>query len=280
MAEIVRTRIAPTPSGFLHIGNAYNFLLTEAIARKAGSSLRLRIDDLDALRVRPEYVSDIFESLAWLGIHPDEGPKNIPEQEQTFSQHLRIERYETMLEHLVATGLVFACECSRKDLQLHNDKGQYAGTCLDKRISLNTPNVAWRIQTPCESSISNFHDRITGPVQLALWDFQRHFIIRRRDSLPAYQLASLCDDVDYRINTIVRGADLLTSTAAQLYLATLLGLESFLASGFYHHPLLKDEHGAKLSKSAGSSSLRALRRAGGSADEIRAEAARWYQSFL
>lgn len=81
---MLRSRIAPTPSGYLHIGNAYNFLLTEAIVRKANGSLRLRIDDLDAPRVRPEYLQDVFESLSWLGITPDEGPGSIAEQQEIF----------------------------------------------------------------------------------------------------------------------------------------------------------------------------------------------------
>src|ERR1044072_4565705 len=115
MADILRSRIAPTPSGFLHIGNAYNFLLTEAIVRKAGVVLHLRIDDLDALRFRREYLEDIFDSLAWLGIQYDDGPKTIAEQEQQYSQQFRMSRYNEVLHLLVATGLVFACNCSRKD---------------------------------------------------------------------------------------------------------------------------------------------------------------------
>lgn len=280
MSEIVRTRIAPTPSGFLHIGNAYNFLLTEALARTTGATLRLRIDDLDAPRVRVEYINDVFESLAWLGIEPDEGPQNALEQEQVFGQHLRMQRYNEVLEQLAATGLVFACECTRKDLQLYNNGGRYAGTCLNKDIPLDKADVAWRINTPPATAISIFNDHIAGPLRLDLWDTQRHFIVRRRDGLPAYQVASLCDDVTYGITTIVRGADLLTSTGAQLYLAKLMGFETFLSVNFYHHPLLQDEQGVKLSKSAGSTSLKALRKAGTSATEIRAAAARWYQLFL
>jgi glutamyl-tRNA synthetase len=279
MAELVRSRIAPTPSGFLHIGNAYNFLMTEAIVRQSNGLLRLRIDDLDAPRIRKEYVEDIFESLSWLGIEPDEGPQDAAEQSTLFSQSLRISKYNDLLHRLVATGLVFACNCSRKDLQQKSSDGQYAGTCIDKQIPLDTPDVSWRLRTSEATNVS-FHDRIMGRQEIRLWDVQRHFVIRRRDGLPAYHVASLYDDVDYNINTIVRGADLLTSTAAQLYLAQLLQLDGFIRTAFYHHPLMTDEKGEKLSKSAGSTSLKAMRESKMRAEDLRASATDWYNNLL
>ena len=109
-------RIAPTPSGFLHRGNATNFLLTACRAACAGAVLRLRIDDLDQERVRREYVEDIFESLCWLGIHWQEGPANVDDQEKSYSQRYRIPRYEALLQQLKESGKVFACNCSRTDL--------------------------------------------------------------------------------------------------------------------------------------------------------------------
>lgn len=277
--DLIRTRIAPTPSGYLHIGNAYSFLLTEEIVHRANGSLRLRIDDLDTPRVRWEYVEDIFESLAWLGIQLGEGPRDAGKQATDYSQQSRLPAYNELLERLAGTGLVFACECSRKDLQQHSEDGQYTGTCMEKNIPLNTPGSAWRILTPPGSMIY-FEDGIKGHQTLALRKTQRHFIIRRRDGLPAYQVASLCDDMSYGINTIVRGEDLLTSTGAQLYLAQVLGLESFRKTQFYHHPLLTDAAGEKLSKSAGSTSLRAVRELGVSGSSVRQGAEDWYKSFL
>ena len=109
MSAKIRTRIAPTPSGYLHIGNAFNFLLTEHLAKRASASVRLRIDDLDILRMRQEYVTDIFQSLRWLGISTDEGPKNGEEQKTLFAQSLRLAQYNAFIEKLIATGLVFAC---------------------------------------------------------------------------------------------------------------------------------------------------------------------------
>jgi glutamyl-tRNA synthetase len=279
MADIVRSRIAPTPSGYLHIGNAYNFLLTDAIARESNGLLRLRIDDLDASRIRTEYVQDIFESLDWLGIAPDRGPRNAAEQSMVFSQTLRLTKYDALLSKLVNTGLVFACNCSRKELQESSADGQYPGTCIDKQIPLDASGVSWRLQTP-EDTVISFEDQIMERQEIPLWDVQRHFLIRRRDGLPAYHVASLFDDVDYGINTIVRGADLLTSTAAQLYLAQLLQLDSFTNTTFYHHPLLKDDSGEKLSKSAGSTSLKALRESKMRAEDLRASASEWYKRLL
>lgn len=279
MNEGIRSRIAPTPSGYLHIGNACNFLLTEAIVRSAKGRLRLRIDDLDTPRVRPEYVQDIFESLAWLNIRTDEGPRDAPELTAIFSQRLRIAQYNTLLDQLVAMGLVFACNCSRKELQQASEDGQYPGTCIGKQIPLDTPDVSWRIQTS-EQAVVRFHDQIIGEQEIKLWHVQRYFIIRRRDGLPAYHIASLSDDVHDNINTIVRGEDLLSSTAAQLYLAALLELDSFFKTTFYHHPLLKDLSGEKLSKSAGSSSLKAMRENKMRAEDLRASFENWYISLL
>jgi glutamyl/glutaminyl-tRNA synthetase len=280
MTDSVRSRIAPTPSGYLHIGNAYNFLLTEAIVQSKKGILRLRVDDLDALRVRPEYLDDVFESLSWLGIHTDEGPRGAIEQDMQYSQMLRLPEYDVLLRQLVASDLVFACNCSRKDLQQNNQDGQYPGTCLHKGLSLDTPDIAWRIRTTDGKSRVAFEDRILGPLQINIWDTQRYFIVRRRDGLPAYYVASLCDDVAFGINTIVRGEDLITSTAAQLHLSDILGLTSFTNTSFYHHPLLQDERGQKLSKSAGSTSLKALRLSGISSEEIRLKASAWYEPFL
>lgn len=278
MTASVRSRLAPTPSGFLHIGNAYNFLLTEALCGQG--TLRIRIDDLDAPRVRAEYLDDIFESLQWLGIQSSEGPRDRSEQQAGYSQSQRIPGYNSLLQQLVKEGLVFACNCSRKELMQHSSDGQYPGTCLHKNIALDTADVTWRMLMPDKEVMIHFTDGITGNQEINLWSKHRYFVVRRRDGLPAYHIASLYDDVYYQINTIVRGQDLLSSTAAQLYLARLLNLETFRDTTFYHHPLIVDEQGNKLSKSAGSTSLKALRGTGVSASTIRKQAAAWYEPLL
>jgi glutamyl/glutaminyl-tRNA synthetase len=272
VADIIRSRIAPTPSGFLHIGNACNFLLTEALTCNAHGSLRLRIDDLDAPRIRRAYIADIFETLHWLGISPDEGPADEAEQ-------LRVEQYNGLLEKLVATGKVFACNCSRANVLRRSEDGQYPGTCRDKGLPLDAKNVAWRFRTN-EGEVITWHDGICGAQAVPLYEHARDFIIRRRDGLPAYHVASLCDDVAYGINLMVRGIDLLYSTAAQLHLAEAVGLTELFRCSFYHHPLLKSGAGEKLSKSAGSDSLKAAREAGVPADGIRRMATEWYRRFL
>jgi glutamyl/glutaminyl-tRNA synthetase len=271
---VFRSRIAPTPSGFLHTGNACSFLLTEQIVRRANGQLRLRIDDLDAPRARREYVEDIFETLHWLGIAWDEGPRDAEEHYSRYSQQLRGQRYHQYIDALIAGGQVFACSCSRKEIQDRSADGQYPGTCRNRGIPLDTPGAALRVRTP-DPCIIRVPDEREGLVEVNLAQTMRDFVIRRRDGIPAYHIASLADDVDFDINYIVRGADLLHSTAAQLYLASLLGETKFTGTRFLHHPLLTDEGGNKLSKSAGSVSLKSWRERGQSPETLRRMAARW-----
>lgn len=236
-----RLRLAPTPSGFLHAGNALNFIFNWITARYNHGTLLLRIDDLDADRKRPEYVQDVFDSLQWLGIDWDTGPKSAPDFEQNWSQHLRLPSYFTQLEKLRSTGLLFACRKSRSDLAPF--QGIYPVEFRDQGLSLDDPDVAWRIQTPPGFSMPDF-------------------VVRRRDGIPAYQVASLTDDVHFGITHVVRGMDLETSTEAQKFLAACLREDNFLKIKFLHHPLVLDASGEKLSKSAGASSLQAMRSAG------------------
>lgn len=262
-----RFRIAPTPSGFLHAGNAFNFILTWLLAHEAGASLRLRIDDADAPRVRPQYLEDIFETLAWLGLDWDEGPRSAKDHAQHFSQSLRSARYSETIEALIATGYVFACNCSRKDILAVSSDGRYPGTCRAKELPLDTPNSSLRLYTPRESAVS-FTDALLGPVKHYPFDETRDPVIRRRDGLPAYHLTSLTDDLDYGTTHVVRGQDLLSSTIAQLFISHTLGGIAFDTTMFYHHPLLRDASGAKLSKSAGSASLQSRRQRGESVEEV------------
>lgn len=246
---MIRSRIAPTPSGYLHIGNAMNFVRTWLIVRKAGGKLRLRIDDIDAPRARPEYIDDIFRTLEWMGLDWDEGPRTADEHTAQYSQALRATRYNEIIAQLINTANVFACTCSRKDVA--------TCTCKPKNLALDTTDSALRITTP-EAPIM-VDDMREGVRPVYLQNEMKDFVIRRKDGIAAYQVASLADDLDYDINLIVRGADLLTSTAAQLYLAQLLDAGRFAKTTFYHHELLHDLTGEKLSKSAGSFSLKVMR---------------------
>lgn len=264
---MLRFRLAPTPSGYLHAGNAYSFLFTDRLARRFDGRVLLRIDDLDAERKRAEYVADIFDSLRWLGIDWAEGPRDAADFEENWSQRHRMHRYDALLARLRAGGHLFACDCSRTRLQHTGAGGVYPGFCLEKNLPLDAPDVAWRIRVP-EAQTVAYIDEILGPQTSALGLDLGCFVVRRRDGLPAYQIASLADDLHFGVNAIVRGEDLLGSTAAQLFLAEILGEKSFCENKFWHHPLLRDAEGHKLSKSDGADALRAMRLAGNTADAL------------
>jgi glutamyl-tRNA synthetase len=226
-----RLRLSPTPSGYLHRGNVYNFLQTYQLwKRSEGATLLLRIDDLDAARFRPEYLSHIFSTLGQLNIHPNLGPANPREFHSRWSQQHRMHLYEAALETLREKSLLYACRRSRKDLAAPTDNVPSPPDI--QNCQLDDSDVNWRLRTPEAFPIPNF-------------------IVRRRDGIPAYQLASVVDDSHFGITHVVRGADLVPSTLAQLYLAECLDLPAFREITFLHHPLLLDEYGHKLSKSTG-----------------------------
>jgi glutamyl-tRNA synthetase len=236
------------------------------MVRRTGGMLRLRIDDIDAPRVRPEYIDDIFRTLEWMNLDWNEGPKNSDDQTQEYSQSLRAARYNEIIRQLIGTGKVFACKCSRKELSENNC------SCKSLQLSLGTPDTALRISTPGDAIVIN--DKKMGKQEVFLENEMKDFVIRRKDGVAAYQVASMADDIDYDINLIVRGEDLLPSTAAQLYLASLIGAEIFSQIDFYHHPLLTDEHGRKLSKSAGSISIKAMREGSTTPEKLYVELSR------
>ncbi|HEU4716942.1 MAG TPA: glutamate--tRNA ligase family protein [Bacteroidia bacterium] len=266
----LKSRIAPTPSGFLHAGNAFSFLLADTLTHDHGGKLLLRIDDLDTERKRDEFVEDIFESLRWLGITWDEGPADAADFEKNWSQKTRMTDYHALLGKLSGTGRVFACSCSRKQLALPSFRCE----CHLKNIPLQTENVSWRIHVPA-NCVVEFDDIYLGKCSVDLAEVMGPFVIRRRDGIPAYQVASLADDLHSGINFIVRGNDLLHSTAAQVYLASLAGENDFGKNLFLHHPLVEDDSGSKLSKSAGASSLRAMRMNGVPAEMVKTAFRKW-----
>ncbi len=241
------TRLAPTPSGFLHAGNVYNFLLNWLWAKALGGQVLLRIDDADAARKRPEYVEDIFRVLDWLGLHWDIGPSGPDDFEKHWTQLSRKELYVNILDELKGKGLVFACACSRKQL---GNEAPYPGTCTNKGLPLDLPDTAWRIQMDKKTTI-HFTDSALGTVYIPLAETTGSFVVRKKDGIAAYQLTSLADDRHFGVTHIARGQDLLPSTAMQLYLDGLLDKKYLNACIFWHHPLLQQTDGAKISKSAG-----------------------------
>jgi glutamyl-tRNA synthetase len=253
--HFTKTRLAPTPSGFLHLGNVVSFVITASLARKNGVKILLRIDDLDQARANNLFLADIFDTLNFLEIPWDEGPRNVNEFECAYSQLNRIELYEAALRQLAVAGSVFGCSCSRK--QLINSSCD----CMARQISLDSENVAWRLIT--DKSRRLLVKNMLGAISSAkLPDEMQNFIVKKKDGFPAYQLSSVVDDLFYGVDLVVRGEDLWPSTIAQHELGFALGTKSFNEIAFYHHPLLTGPDGIKLSKSAGAPSIKYLREQG------------------
>ncbi len=245
-------RLAPTPSGYLHLGNAANFAANGLLAE--GGPLLLRIDDLDRARFRPEYLRDVFDVLDWLDIRPTRGPKDAADFEAHWSQDYRMPLYRQALETLRGntSGLVFACLCSRKELA----KGGHAHGCLEGHVELDRAGIAWRLDT-----------RGTALHETMPW-----FAVRKKDGRPSYQLACAVDDYHYGITVCARGEDLRASTAAQAMLSDALEYPKLTERiRFLHHPLLT-EGGEKLSKRQGA---RSVRDSGVSRNEVFAIARDW-----
>lgn len=233
----MRTRLAPTPSGFLHIGNLYNFLLTKRVADELDLELRLRIDDLDAFRLRDEYVEDIFRCLQWLGIEWAGSTQSMDEYRAHIDRPGRIDHYYERLEAMIHAGLpAFVCKCSRRELSrdARCEKG-----CQSQDLRVVEGKTAVRVHVP--------------PSEVG--DAMGDFVVWRREDLPAYQLQSLIDDDEQAITHIVRGEDLLDSTLAQRYLAQFLENSTFNDIRFFHHGLVTAPNGTKLSKSQGTDRL-------------------------
>ncbi len=209
-----KTRIAPTPSGFLHLGNVLSFAITAALAERTGAKILLRIDDLDQSRANKWYIQDIFDTLNFLEIPYDEGPRTVKEFEDSYSQLHRMAMYREALRQLADEKKVFACTCSRR--QLSNAE---PCTCFDRQIPLNTENASWRLITGSspELGIKNFGGEI---ISYVLPSEMYDFVVKKKDGFPAYQLTSVIDDLFYGVDLIVRGEDLWTTTQAQNTLAT------------------------------------------------------------
>ena len=232
-------RLAPTPSGYLHLGNAVNFVLTWLLVRRAGGRLHLRIDDLDRARLRRAYLENIFRVIDWLQVDYDHGPTGPDDFLAHHSQLLHLPAYNRVLRRLAQQpGL------------LHGSQRTRTGG-VGAVVALATPGAAWRAQVPPGTAV-DVRDRWPGVGPVALAADMPSFVVRKKDGVAAYQLASVVDDLRLGTTLIVRGRDLLPSTAAQLWLASQLPeTQAFSATRiqFYHHPLLTDVAGQKLSKS-------------------------------
>jgi glutamyl-tRNA synthetase len=281
MVEQLKSRLAPTPSGFLHIGNAFSFVLTWVIVKSRGGKLHLRIDDGDSARFRPEYLDDIFETLHWLGINWDSGATNSEDFIENYSQQSRQAEFAELGNELEQVAEVYTCSCSRKEIKQYWPGGLHLDRC---NSFTETSKKKYARRLSVEPSRINIPD-IVNPIEISPAAAMGDVVIRKKDGAWAYQVCSLAEDFNSEINLIVRGEDLLNSTALQLYMADKLSNSNkpdiaakaarFLQASYLHHPLLLDTDGNKLSKSAGSTSIRHLRIAGATPDIVYAQVARY-----
>jgi glutamyl-tRNA synthetase len=237
------------------------------LARRSGAKILLRIDDLDQVRANNLYIQDIFDTLNFLEIPRDEGPRNAKELENSYSQLHRMDMYRDALQQLADKGLVFACSCSRKQLLAAGPDNPQSCACLNQQIPLNAENVSWRLQTGIfnQLSVKDYN----GKESVYILPQEMHnFVVKKKDGFPAYQLTSVVDDLFFGVDLVVRGEDLWPSTLAQHALASALGKNEFADIAFYHHPLIADSFGKKLSKSAGATSVKYLRDHGKSAAQV------------
>jgi glutamyl/glutaminyl-tRNA synthetase len=283
-----RGRVAPSPTGLLHLGHARTFWTAHERARDAGGVLVLRDEDLDTQRARAEYVAAIFEDLRWLGIEWQEGP-DVGGAYTPYRQSERYALYLAAWERLRAGGWIYPCTCSRRELATalsaphedqeesarggvgeNDDEPLYPGCCRpaagDVATAREPAGVNWRFRIPDGATI-RFKDSGAGPQSYVAGRDFGDFVVWRRDDVPAYQLACVVDDAAMHITEVVRGADLLKSTARQILLYRALGLGSPL---WHHCSLVRDAAGQRLAKRTDALSLRALRERGMSAIEVRA----------
>ena len=255
------TRFAPAPTGWLHLGHVVNALHVWGIARERGGHVILRIEDHDRTRCREEYVDAIMEDLDWLGFVPG---SVAPRQ----SSRDRVDRYESALEQLRAHGLVYACDCSRRDIAMDvpdqfGEEMRYPGRCRTRGLS---PAATLARRVRMDAGTEAFMDERLGPRADSPADQCGEFLIRDRLGNWTYQLAVVVDDLDQGVDLVIRGEDLLASTARQIRLGRLLGRAS--PPAFHHHALVRNTDGSKLSKSSGDTSIRELRRSGKTAEEV------------
>ncbi|HZS39499.1 MAG TPA: tRNA glutamyl-Q(34) synthetase GluQRS [Polyangia bacterium] len=274
---MARGRFAPSPTGELHLGGARTALVAWLAARAAGGAFVVRVEDLDRPRVVKGAESAILDDLRWVGLDWDEGP----DQGGAFGpyrQSERAARFDAAVERLLAEGRAFPCFCSRADLARASvvaaphgpadDGPRYPGTCralapddIAARSQQRAPSVRLRV----DDEVIEWRDGVHGPRRDRPAESVGDFVLRRADGVAAYQLAVVVDDAAMRMSDVVRGDDLLGSTARQLLLYRALGLE---APRFAHVPLVLGPDGARLSKRHGAVSVRALRDRGRSPEQV------------
>ncbi len=262
-------RLAPSPTGLLHLGHARTFWIAAERARAGGGELLLRNDDLDAARCRPEFVAAFREDLAWLGL---------TWREPMLTQSQRLPHYRAALARLHAAGHLYLCHRSRREIA-EAASAPHEGGLNDEPLyppewrppadaplpPLTDPvDCNWRFRVPDGETIT-FTDACAGPQSAVAGRDFGDFLVWRKDDVPSYQLACAVDDGELGITEVVRGADLIKSTFRQLLLLRALGRPE---PGYYHAPLVTDETGQRLAKRHDALSLRTLRETGTTPAEI------------
>ena len=271
-----RGRLAPSPTGHLHLGHARTFWVAQERALANHGVLVLRNDDTDAQRFKLEFVPAMIEDLKWFGFVWHEGP-DVGGPFGPYNQSERMSYYRAGLEILRTDGWLYPCTCSRKDIQTaaraphaaDDDEPIYPGTCRGRSVSTILPQTAtrfnWRFRVPDGETIT-FEDGHFGPQQFVAGKDFGDFVVWRHDDVPAYQLACVADDVAMQITEVVRGADLLKSTVRQLLLYRALNQTP---PRFFHCPLMTDDAGVRLAKRHEALSLRTFRLRGESPEALR-----------
>jgi glutamyl-tRNA synthetase len=273
--DLTRGRYAPSPTGALHLGNLRTALLAWLFARVRGGSFLLRVEDLDRPRVVPGASEHLLADLRWLGLDWDEGP-DMGGPCAPYVQSERLALYSAYLQRLDEAGLVYPCYCSRAEIARaasapHGEEGpRYPGTCRHlsaarrRQYEAEGRRPSLRLRVPDERVIA-FTDLVAGPTSQCVQQAVGDFILRRSDGIFAYQFAVVVDDGLMGINQVVRGADLLSSTARQILLFELLG---FVIPTFAHVPLWLDSTGHRFSKRVRSAGLDPLRARGATPEQI------------
>lgn len=267
-----RGRLAPSPTGYLHLGHARTFWTAQERAKAAGGTLIFRNDDLDGARCRPEFVDAMLEDLHWFGLAWSEGP-DVGGPFAPYGQSQRMPHYLSAFEQLRAGGFIYPCTCSRQDVlrtlaapHFGEDEPLYPGTCRHISPHRDRAGMNWRFRVPDGESVA-FRDGAVGHQEECAGGDFGDFLVWRKDDLPSYQLACAVDDAAMKISEVVRGADLIASTFRQLLIYRARG---HAPPDFFHAPLITDEHGQRLAKRHDALSLRTLRAQGRTPEELRA----------
>lgn len=270
------TRLAPSPTGALHLGNARTFLINWLLARQNGWEILLRIEDLDGPRIKRGADAQLVEDLRWLGLDWDDGP---------IYQSPRMNIYREAIQQLLSRQRTYPCVCSRKEVESaasapHSDDGAaiYPGTCRDRfesmesarQLSNRLPAIRFRVP----NGMITFEDHFAGPMQFDPQEQLGDFVIAKADGTPAYQLAVVVDDAETQVSDVVRGDDLLDSTPRQILLYRALGIASAIPN-YWHLPLVIGSDGKRLAKRHGDTRLSTYRERGVSAGRLISLLARW-----